>query len=284
MTHLKRLGVPKTWPIPRKGLTFAVTPSPGPHPKKECMPLRIILRDLLGYADSAKETRSILSHGKLLVDKKPRKSSKFPVGLMDMIEIPEAKQHFRMITSKSGLGLEKISEADSAKKFCKIRSKTTLKGGIQQLNLHDNKNILVKKDNYRVGDTIIISLPDQKILKHLKLEKGAQCLITAGRNIGSWGKIKDIETKEHMLEKPTITIDTDKREIKTLRKYIFVAERDAKAAKPEKNKHPDTQKGTGGHKPASEKSKKAEKAPEKKPKKPAKPSTIPKGAQEGRKK
>lgn len=229
MTHLKRLGVPKTWPIPRKGLKFAVTPSPGPHPKRDCMPLRIILRDLLGYADTSREAMSILSQGKILVDKKPRKSPKFPVGLMDVMEIPDTKQVFRMITTKRGLGLEKISDAESAWKFCKIIGKTTLKGGIQQLNLHDGYNILSKKDAHKVGDTLMISIPDKRVLKHLKLEKGSRCVVTAGRNIGSWGTIKEIETKDHMLEKSTVTLDTGKREIKTLKEYIFIADLEAKA-------------------------------------------------------
>jgi small subunit ribosomal protein S4e len=237
--HLKRLNVPKTWPIPRKGMKFAVTPNPGPHAKMDCVPLRIILRDMTGLADTAREAKAILNQGMILVDKKPRKAGRFPVGLMDVIEMPEAKQHFRMVTGKSGLGLEKIAESESSWKLCKITGKTTLKGGVQQLNLHDGRSLRVKKDSYKVGDTVMITLPDQKILRHLKLERGAECLVIDGRNIGSWGKIKEIDAKEHMLEKPTITLDTGKREIKTLKDYIFVAERNAKApahAKPAKSK------------------------------------------------
>ena len=234
MTHLKRLGIPKTWPMSRKEQKFAVTPSPGPHPKLECMPLRVILRDLLSYADNAKETRNILSQGKVLVDKRPRKSSRFPVGLMDIIEIPGARQCFRVMVSTRGLGLEKIEESEASKKTCKITGKTTLKGGIQQLNLHDGRNILIKKDAYKVGDSLKISLPDQKILKHYALEKGARCLITAGRNIGIWGRIKDIEERLHSLEKSTVTLDTGEKEIKTLRGYIFIAE----GGKPRSEKPP----------------------------------------------
>lgn len=225
MTHLKRLRIPKTWPIPRKGLKFAVNPDPGPHTKSGCMPLRVILRDLLGYAENARESRIILTQGKVLVDKKPRKRGRFPVGLMDIIEIPDTKQYFRMIIGESGLRLEKITQAEAAWKFCKITGKTTLKKGTHQLNLHDGKNILVKKDTYRVGDSVMISLPDQKILKHLRLEKGSHGLITGGKNIGIWGRIKEIEKKKHMLEKSTVTIDSaTKKEIKTLREYIFVAD------------------------------------------------------------
>jgi small subunit ribosomal protein S4e len=249
MTHTKRLGIPKTWPMSRKGLKFAVTPDPGPHAKEECMPLRVILRNLLRYAENAKETRNIIVGGKILVDKKPRKNDKFPVGLMDVIEIPETKQHFRMITKKTGLGLEELDESDASSKTCKITGKTTLKKGMMQLNLHDGRNILVtKRDTYKPGDSVVISLPGQKIIKHLKLEKGSHGFITAGRNIGIWGKIKDIESKEHMLEKPTVTIDSGHSEIKTLKDYIFVAE-PAKGRTPTgTGRHPEGHKHPHGHK------------------------------------
>ena len=231
MAHLKRLKVPLTWPMSRKAEKFAVTPSPGPHPKMHCMPLRVILRDLLGYADNAKEASQILNQGKVLVDKKARKDSRFPVGLMDVVEIPDARRQFRMMATKSGLQLQDIPEAESSSKTCKITGKTTLRKGVTQLNLHDGRNLILKKDTYRVGDSITISLPEQKVLKHHKLEKGAPCFVTAGRNIGIHGKVKDIEEKKHMLEKSTVTLDTGEGDIKTLREYIFIAD-SGKAAKP----------------------------------------------------
>jgi small subunit ribosomal protein S4e len=234
MTHLKRLSIPQTWPIPRKRLKFAVNPSPGPHAKMDCIPLRIILRDILGYADNAREAKNILSQEKVLVDKRPRKDSRFPVGLMDVVEIPSTKQYFRMITGKQGLELMKIQDKEASWKLCKIVGKTTLKGGIQQLNLHDGKNILIKKDTFKVGDSIKISLPDQRLIKDYKLEKGSHGFITAGRNIGFWGRIKEVEQREHSLEKSTVTLDTGEKEIKTLRRYIFIAEMPSKVPKPHK--------------------------------------------------
>jgi small subunit ribosomal protein S4e len=237
MTHLKRYSMPVSWPVPRKKETFVVRPDPGPHPMMECLPLRIVLRDMLGYAENAKETRSILSQEKLLVDKRPRKRSRFPVGLMDVIEISQTNDYFRLTVGPKGLGLEKIPKQDAAWKLCKITGKITLKKGVQQLNLHDGRNILVKKDSYKVGDSIQISLPDQKILKHLKLDKGSHALIVAGRNRGASGRIKEIEERMHMLEKPTVTIETGGKEIKTPREYIFITEKPA-PAKPKKEPAP----------------------------------------------
>ncbi len=233
MTHIKRFSMPATWPMSRKEHKFAISPSPGPHTRKDSIPLRVVLRDVLGYADNAKEARSILSQGKVLVDKRPRRDSGFPVGLMDVIEIPDTKDFFRVVAGAKGLELEKIRDSDASWKVCKIRGKTTIRGGIQQLNLHDGRNITVKKDTYNVGDSIMVSIPEQKILKHHKLEKGAYGFITAGRNMGIWGRIKEIEEKKHMLEKSTVIMEVDKKDIKTLREYIFIAER-AATPKPEK--------------------------------------------------
>ncbi len=247
MTHLKRFSIPRAWLMSRKREKFAISPSPGPHTRTDCIPLRVILRDLLGYADSAREARSILSQGKVLVDKRPRRDSGFPVGLMDVIEIPDTRDYFRMVAGTKGLELEKIGKTEAFWKICKIRAKTTLKGGIQQLNLHDGRNLLIKKDTYKVGDSIMLSLPEQKILKHYRLEKGSHGFITAGRNIGIWGRIKEIEKREHNLEKSTVTLEVDKssgdtqqgtnkREIKTLREYIFISEKRERASKAESPK------------------------------------------------
>ncbi len=224
MTHIKRLGIPGMWKMRRKGDKFAATPRPGPHAKRECIPLRMLLRNVLGLADNAKEARDILNRKLVLVDQKPRKDDHFPVGLMDVISIPQVKKHYAILPGKGGLVPGEIREADASQKLCRISGKTTLKKGIQQLNLHDSRNILVKKDSYSVGDSITISIPGQKVLKHHRFEKGAHCIVTAGRNAGTRGRIKDIERKQHMLEKSTVILESGKKDIKTLRDYIFITE------------------------------------------------------------
>ena len=54
--HQKRLSVPNSWPIERKTETFPVKADAGPHGEAG-VPLLIVLRDVLGYADSRKEAR-----------------------------------------------------------------------------------------------------------------------------------------------------------------------------------------------------------------------------------
>jgi small subunit ribosomal protein S4e len=224
MTHLKRYSMPGFWPVEKKKNIFVIKPMPGPHSKNNYIPLRVVLRDVLKYAENAKEAKDILIGGKVLVDKKVRKEPKFPVGLMDVIEIPESKQYFRVVVDKKGLFLQGINESDAGKKLCKINGKSTVKGGICQLSLHDGRNVLVKKDTYKVGDTIVISVPDQKILKHHVFQRGEKALIIAGRNIGVTGKIKDVQKRENMLEKSTVTLETGAGDIQTLRDYILVGD------------------------------------------------------------
>ena len=222
--HLKRYRIPRFWPLSKKEKKFVVTPMPGPHPKFKCMPLQIILRDVLHYAENSREARKILKSGKILVDKKTRKHAGFPVGLMDVVEIPDAKEYYRVSVNRSGLFLEKISKKESEVKLCRIQGKKTLKNGVQQLNLHDGRNILVEKDTYKTGDSLLIRLPDQKILKHFPLKVSAQALIVAGRNKGVKGTVKKIRERRSMLEKSTVKIMTKDKEIETPKDYVMVGE------------------------------------------------------------
>ena len=58
--HQKRLSAPKSWPVERKTETFTVKADAGPH-GEEGVPLLVLLRDVLGYADSRKEARYALN-------------------------------------------------------------------------------------------------------------------------------------------------------------------------------------------------------------------------------
>ena len=230
MAHLKRYVMPRAWPVAVKEETFIIRPSSGPHPLNRCMPLQILVRDVLGLAETASEARQILNSGKVMVDKKVRRKAKFPVGLMDIIEIPEAGKHYRVNVNRKGIFIENISSGDAAEKLCLITGKKTLKGGIEQINLHDGRNIRLDKskekgkESYGVHDSVVISLPDQKIKKHYKLEKGSPAFIFSGKNIGISGKIKEVKTRKSMTEKSMVKITSEHKEIETLKDYVFVGE------------------------------------------------------------
>ncbi len=186
---LKRECAPDFWRIEKKSKTWAFSTSPGPHPMKASIPLGTILRDTLKVVETGAEAKKIIKKGKIMVDGKIRKDLKFPVGLMDVISIPETNKNYRMVLSEKGLKLAGV-ESDEGKKICKITGKTSV-AGKTQLNLHDNRNILVDKDVYKTGESVVIEVPSQKILEHIKLETGCAAMISHGKNAGKIGRIKN---------------------------------------------------------------------------------------------
>jgi small subunit ribosomal protein S4e len=216
MSKLKRLAIPKAWPIKRKGIKFVVRPKPGPHPLKFSLPLNIILRDILKFAKSNKEVKNILNNKTILVDGVNRKDPRFPVGLFDVIEIPDKKEQFRIITNEKGkIKVYSINKSEAGLKPCKIVGKAKIKGKTQ-LNLFDGKNILVDKDIYKCSDTLLISLPKQEIKKHLKLEKGMTIYLMGGKHIGEIGIVESISSKKILYK------ESSGENFETLKKYAFV--------------------------------------------------------------
>jgi len=229
--HLKREAAPGFWPIHRKEFHWAVKPSPGPHPIEQCIPLVLIVREILGYAKTRKEAKQIISQGKVMVDGKIRRDDLFPTGLMDVVSIPEIEKHFRILPSEKGLILHPISKSEAGFKLCRIENKTTVKNGHIQLNLHDGRNILIRvndprnpeEDVYRTFDTLKIKLEDQSILEHMKLAEGMFAIFTSGKNIGKSGRIVSIEETGRERRKSLVTIEDEKGErYQTILDYIFV--------------------------------------------------------------
>ena len=47
-SHIKRLVMPRSWPLPRKSSIWVQKPNPGGHSIENCMPMALVLRDVLG--------------------------------------------------------------------------------------------------------------------------------------------------------------------------------------------------------------------------------------------
>lgn len=210
--HLKRLNAPKSWKVKRKGIKFITRPNPGPHTMDMCMPLNLVLRDVLGYASTAKEVRHVLLHKEILVDGKQRKELKYPVGFMDVVEIPELKEVYRMLIDNKGyLRVMKIDKKEANLKPVKVLNKTILKGGKTQLNLSQGLNILIKKDDYKTGDTVVLEMPKLDIKEHIKLEKGAYVLMTGGSHIGNHGVVVELKEQSIIFKSSAGTYETLKK-------------------------------------------------------------------------
>ena len=230
--HLKRKPAPKFWPIHRKEFVWTVKPKPGPHSTSSCLPLMLIVRDILGFAKTRKEAKTIISQGKVMVDGKVQRDELFPVGLMDVISIPEVKKTYRVLPSKKGLTLHPIEKDEVGFKLCRIENKTIVDGGHVQLNLHDGRNILIRvkdpkkpeEDVYRTMDTLKISIPNQEVIGHMKLVKGASAIIIGGKNVGKQGKIVDIEERLGQKRRKLLvtTEDAEGKRFQTTLDFVFV--------------------------------------------------------------
>ena len=194
---MKRLTAPKSWPVPRKTTKWIAKPSPGPHGVEESISIAVILRDILGLADTAKEVKRILGDRQVLVDGRVVTDYNFPVGLMDVLSIPKTNQYFRMMLDRNGkYRLVKVPEGKQGWKLCRIEGKSTVPGGKIQLNLHDGRNIIVGKDSYKAGDVLKLEVPSQKILESFKLAKGNTAVIIGGANVGGLEVIEEYIIKK----------------------------------------------------------------------------------------
>jgi small subunit ribosomal protein S4e len=139
---------------------------------------------------------------------------------MDVISIPKLKKDYRILFDKNGkLALIPISSKDAEWKLQRIENKTIIKGNKIQLNFHDGKNILVKKDEYKTGDVLKISLKDNKISDVFKYEKGTVSMIIGGSHIGEMANILDIKVVAS--SKPNLAKMKGNTEFSTLTHYIF---------------------------------------------------------------
>lgn len=188
----KRSKAPAFWKIPRKRSRFTVTVAPGPHPKEESYPIIVLIRDVLGSVKNYREAKNIVHEGKILIDGIPRREPDFPVGLMDVVEMPSIRKIFRLVPIL-GKPLHPIviNESEKSLKLCKVEVKKTARGGLFQFGFHDGRSILAENGiGLNPGDTCLIEVPSQKITKSVRLEKDNLAIITKGEKVGRFGKVE----------------------------------------------------------------------------------------------
>ena len=229
--RLKRKPAPRFWPIHRKEAVWIVRPSSGPHSLEKCLPLSLVLRDILGVAETRKEAKKIVSQGKVHVDGKVRLKDDFPVGLMDVITMPDLKKFYRILPSHKGLFLNPISKKEADFKLFRVNGRTIIKNGASQIALHDGSNMLVKAQDpenppevvYETFDTLKLGLPEKEVLDQLKTKKGNIAIITGGKNIGKQGKIVEIEKTEAKKRRNTLVVIEDEKggRYQTILDFVF---------------------------------------------------------------
>lgn len=224
--HLSRLAAPKSWFMKRKSQKYIARPLPGPHTLNRCFTLNFLLREILDYAKTTKEIRTILHKGDVLVDGVARKEHKFPIGLMDVIVIPKLNENYRIIYNDKGkFVLLPIKKTEVNSKLLRIIRKSIVKKGKMQLTFHDGRTLLVDKFKGRVGDSVLFDFSKKSISKHLSLDKGALVYLSGGSHIGRLAKVKDV-IRLADLEKPKVVVELEGKEYITPARYVFVVGKD----------------------------------------------------------
>ena len=196
-----------------------VKSAPGPHSESKSIPLLVALRDMLKLANSSKEVKRILHDGSVMVDGNIVRDYRFPVGLFDVITIPKTDTSYRVLLDrKQRLMLRKVT--DSGIKLYRINNKTNVKGGATQLNLHDGSNIISDEFSYRTSDSVLVSIPERKVLQHLMYKPGNLALITGGAHSGELATIKEIKKVRSSM--PNMVSLQSTYDFETVEDYVFV--------------------------------------------------------------
>lgn len=174
---------------------------------------------MLKLVNSSKEAKRILHDGSVMVDGNIVRDYRFPVGLFDVITMPKTDTSYRVLLDrKQRLMLHKVT--DSGIKLYRITDKTNVKGGATQLNLHDGSNIISDEFSYRTSDSVLVSIPERKVLQHFVYKPGNLALITGGAHSGELATIKEIKKVRSSM--PNMVSLQSTYDFETVDDYVFV--------------------------------------------------------------
>ncbi len=217
--HQKRITVPVSWPIARKTHTWVAKTSPGPHSSEQSMPLLMVVRDMLKLVDNAREAKRVLYEGKVLVDGRVQKDYKLPVGIFDVISLPQLDQNFRVLKDAKGMFRLSLLETGIVRKLARIENKTIIKGKKLQLNLSDGSNKLAEGE-FKTGDSLVLSIPEKNIEERIEFKVGNLAMVVGGKHSGQTGKIKEIITVKS--SQPNRVIISGDKDFETIEEYVFM--------------------------------------------------------------
>ena len=174
---------------------------------------------MLKLANSSKEVKRILHDGSVMVDGNIVRDYRFPVGLFDVITIPKINTSYRVLLDrKQRIMLHEVT--DSGIKLYRIKNKTNVKGGATQLNLHDGSNIISDEFSYRTSDSVLVSIPERKVLQHLVYKPGNLALITGGAHSGELATIREVKKVRSSMPNTVSLWST--YDFETVEDYVFV--------------------------------------------------------------
>jgi small subunit ribosomal protein S4e len=193
--HQKRLSAPNAWPVSRKEETWTVKAGAGPHGEAG-VPLVIVLRDVLGYADTTKEARYALNQGTILVNGDSVSDHRRPIGMFDILAFAQRDEYYRVFPDEGGrLALTPISASAADSRLGKVVRKVQVAGGDFQLTLHDGATLVVDPDeasDYSPNDSLVVDNETKDVVAHFPYEEGALVTAVAGTHAGEVGRVTDV--------------------------------------------------------------------------------------------
>ncbi len=219
--HQKRLSVPNSWPVERKTATFTVKAGAGPH-GEDGVPLLVLLRDVLGYADSRKEARFALAEDGVLVNGDPINDEERPIGMFDILAFPAREEYYRVFPDEGGrLSLTPIDAEAADSRLGKVVGKRQVPGGDTQLTLHDGTNVVVEGGSYSGNDSIVVDNETKDVVAHFPYEEGALVTAVRGNHAGKIGTVASIDVT-YGSGSNIVDVETDDGGFETVEEYVVV--------------------------------------------------------------
>lgn len=222
--HLKRTSMPNSWPVKKKNITFVTKPNAGSHKLKYVTPVVVILREVLGYAQTAKDAKFIVHNKEVLVNGKKVTDIKTAVGMFDIFELAETNEKFVVIFDE--VGRLKLVPTKESTVTLKVASKTKLKSGKFQLNMMNGYNVLVDEKTFKkvsVQDSVVYDFAKKAVKKTVELKEGAQVYLFDGKFKGQFATVKGF-TLYNGLAKDLVTLELNGTEASTAKDYCYVIE------------------------------------------------------------
>eukprot|EP01061_Rhynchopus_euleeides_P026160 TRINITY_DN42824_c0_g1_i1.p1 TRINITY_DN42824_c0_g1~~TRINITY_DN42824_c0_g1_i1.p1 ORF type:complete len:268 (+),score=100.07 TRINITY_DN42824_c0_g1_i1:70-873(+) len=190
--HMKRLAAPKHWMMDKLSGVYAPKSRPGAHKGGESLPLILVLRNRLKYALTRAEAMMITKQRFVEIDGRVRVDPKTPVGFMDIVTMPVTGDKFRVMYDVKGrFILQKVANAET--KVCKVKKVFMSSNGVPCISTHDGRTVRYPDPLISSGDSVVISVKDQKIQDFVKFKPGVLVMVTGGANTGRVGVVADVE-------------------------------------------------------------------------------------------
>ena len=223
---MKSISAPSVRHLHRKEDVFTAKGRPGAHSQSSSVPLSFFLRSVVMLTQNLKESKKILSEGKVKINGTVRKNSDFQIGLFDVVEIAAIKKKFRVLFDLKGrLEAKEIDFNVKNFKLSKIVKKRAAKGGKMFVTTNDGFTIESGKEKLKVGDSVKLSLPELKIESVYVLGNGSTAFVTGGRHVGKVTKIDSI-TEGSLQRKKLVALETGEGKFLTAAENVFVVGKD----------------------------------------------------------